>query len=563
MLEILHIENVAVIENADIEFSAGLNVLTGETGAGKSIVIDSIGAVTGSKLSRDIIRKGCDSASVSASFLISPEAREWLSQNDFEADEEIVVSRKLSSDGRNSCRINGRPASVSQLKDLSNYLIDIHGQNDGRLLLDERSHLSYLDSFADLQEFLGQYSCLFEEYVHLCEEIESLQSDDLEKSSLSDTLTYIINELDAAQISPGEYDALISKRDLLRNSEKLTENLNMALEILDGDSDTGIPPLLHDCIYYLDKAVSVSAELSACSDKLGEVSFLISDITETVRDYLEALDFSEEQYNALEKRISELNRLFRKYNRDESDLLSYLTECRDRLDKIRYSDVLLEKYCAERDEAAEKCRATAEKLSAARKKAAEILQKRIEDQLKDLNMPSVRFCVEFSAVDAESGFNKDGMDKVRFLMSANAGEDPGKISKIASGGELSRIMLALKNVFSEKDPVPTLIFDEIDAGVSGIAGQKVAEKLYNVALSKQVLCVSHLPQIAAMADQQFRIEKTESNGRTYTSVEPLDLEGRKLELARLYGGEHITGTTIRSAEEQLDSAQQYKKTVRQ
>ncbi len=563
MLEILHIENVAVIESADIEFSHGLNVLTGETGAGKSIVIDSISAVTGSKLSREIIRKGCDTASVSASFSFSPEAGKWLDQNDFAGEDELIISRKINSDGRNLCRINGRPASVSQLKELSNYLIDIHGQNDGRLLLDERSHLNYLDSFGGFPDLLEQYRNVYAEYVRLTEEIESLQVDDFEKTRLSDTLSFAIDELDAAQINPGEYDSLFSKRDLLRNSEKLTENINCALETLDGESDTNISALLRDCAYYLGKASSISSNLSACSDKLGEASFLISDITETLRDTIEALDFSEEQYNALETRISQLSRLFRKYNRDENELISYLDECRDKLDKIRYSDVLLEKYRAERDDIAGKCLSMAEKLSEARKAASVVLQKKIEEQLKDLNMPSVRFYVDFSAVENANRFDKDGIDRVRFLMSANAGEDPGKISRIASGGELSRIMLALKNVFSEKDPVPTLIFDEIDSGVSGIAGQKVAEKLYNVALTKQVLCVSHLPQIAAMADQQFRIEKTEKNGRTFTSVEPLDFEGRKQELARLYGGEHITATTVRSAEEQLGSAQAYKNSVRQ
>ncbi|MBR0351889.1 MAG: DNA repair protein RecN [Oscillospiraceae bacterium] len=563
MLEILHIENVAVIESADIEFSHGLNVLTGETGAGKSIVIDSIGAVTGSKLSREIIRKGCDAATVSASFSLSPEAAEWLDQNDYASDDELLISRKITSDGRNSCRINGRPASVSQLKDLSNCLIDIHGQNDGRLLLDERSHLNYLDSFGGFTELLEQYRCVYAEYGRLTEEIEALQVDDLEKSRLSDSLSFAIDELEAAQISPGEYDSLLSKRDLLRNSEKLTENIQLALETLDGESDTNVSSLIRDCSYYLDKAASISNDLSVCSDKLGEASFLISDITETLRDYIDALDFSEEQYNALEMRISQLSRLFRKYNRDEDDLISYLDECHDKLDKIRYSDVLLEKYRAERDDTAGKCLSMAEKLSEARKTAAGILQKKIEEQLKDLNMPSVRFYVDFSAVEKENGFDKDGIDRVRFLMSANAGEDPGKISRIASGGELSRIMLALKNVFSEKDPVPTLIFDEIDSGVSGIAGQKVAEKLYNVAISKQVLCVSHLPQIAAMADQQFLIEKSEKDGRTYTSVEPLDFEGRKHELARLYGGEHITATTVRSAEEQLGSAQAYKNSIGQ
>ncbi len=562
MLELLHIENIAVIERADIEFSSGMNVLTGETGAGKSIVIDSIGAVTGSKLSREIVRKGCESAVVTASFSTDAAVSGWLSENDFPDDGELLISRKISSDGKSSCRINGRPAAVSQLKELSNFLIDIHGQNDGRLLLDERSHLAYLDGFGSNEELLEQYRRSYSEYIKICKKIRSLEMDDAEKSRLSDTLTYTVEELDSAVLTEGEYDSLLAKRDLLKNSEKLTENIKLALEVLDGETDSTAMSLIRDSGYYIDRASSISSELSECSEKISEASFLISDITETLRDYIDSLDFSEEQYNAMENRISQLSRLFRKYNRDESELISYLEECRRKLEDIRYSDVLLEKYQADREDIIIECRKNAELLHDSRVKDATALQEKIEKQLKDLNMPSVRFRVDFSSADDPVGFDKNGMDSVRFLMSANAGEDPGKISRIASGGELSRIMLALKNVFSEKDPVSTLIFDEIDSGVSGIAGQKVAEKLYNVALKKQVLCVTHLPQIAAMADHQYLIEKTEKAGRTFTSVEQLDFEGRKMELARLYGGENITLTTIISAEEQLDSAQDYKNSVR-
>lgn len=562
MLELLHIENVAVIERADIEFSSGMNVLTGETGAGKSIVIDSIGAVTGAKLTRDIIRKNCDWAVVSAYFGVDPVISDWLEENDFPCDEELLITRKISSDGKSSCRINGRPAAVSQLKELSANIIDIHGQNDGRLLLDEHSHLTYLDGFGQNQDLIDGYHNLFAEYSQVCKKIRSLQMDDDEKSRLADSLSFTVSELDGAEITIGEYDSLLNRRDMLRNSEKLTENIKLALETMDSDSDTSLISLIHDSEYYINRASSISSELVGCSEKISEASFLISDVAETLRDYIDSLDFSEEQYNSLENRISQLSRLFRKYNRDETELLNYLEECRKKLDDINYSDVLLEDLYHERNELIKKCRKEAKLLHDARKKDADILQNKIEAQLKDLNMPSVRFIVEFSAVSDEIGFNRDGMDTVRFLMSANAGEDPGKISRIASGGELSRIMLALKNVFSENDPVSTLIFDEIDTGVSGIAGQKVAEKLYNVALNRQVLCVSHLPQIAAMADHQYLIEKNEKAGRTYTSVRLLSLEERKHELARLYGGENITETTLKSAAEQLDSAESYKKSLR-
>ena len=562
MLQSLHIENIAVIEKADIEFSGGLNVLTGETGAGKSIIIDSIGAVLGSKVYREIIRKNADSARVSAVFDRTEDVKRWLEENDFDAEEsDLILSRKLTPDGKNTCRINGAPATLAQLRDLADLLIDIHGQNDGRLLLDERSHLRYLDLFGDHSGQLEAYTALYRQYEEIRDRIRDLQMSDLEKSRLSDQLSASIEELRSAELRAEEYDALLSRRDLLRNAEKLTENIDQAREMLDGDSDQAVLALLQNAVYYIGKAASISPELSDCVKKIQDAAFTVSDVTETLSDHLEALDFSEEEYDAMENRIAALSRLFRKYNRDEEGLLDLLEESEKKLDEIRYSDALLEKYSYERDKLAKQCLAAAGALHNQRVKTAEVLQERIEKELRDLNMPGVRFLVGFEPVETEEGFNRDGADRVRFLMSANAGEDPGKISRVASGGELSRIMLALKNVFSEKDPVPTQVFDEIDAGVSGIAGQRVAEKLYNVAVCRQVMCVTHLPQIAAMADTQYRIEKQVLSDRTYTRVQELDTEGRILELARLYGGDNITAITKQSAEEQLAAAEKYKKTV--
>ena len=562
MLQSLHIENIAVIEKADIEFSFGLNVLTGETGAGKSIIIDSIGAVLGSKVYREIIRKNADSARVSAVFDSTEEVKHWLEENDYDAEEsELILTRKLTPDGKNTCRINGAPATLAQLRELSFLLIDIHGQNDGRLLLDERSHLRYLDLFGDHESALKEYAAVYGQYLELEEKIRALQMSELEKSRLSDTLNAAIEELRAAEIQKGEYDALLARRDLLRNAEKLTENIDQAKAMLDGDSDASVLTLLQNALYYIQKAASISPELSECVKKIQDAAFTVSDVTETLSDHLDSLGFSEEEYDAMETRIAKLSRLFRKYSRDEEELLAFLEESEKKLDEIRYSDALLEKYSYEKEKLTEKCLAVANVLHKKRLETGQVLQERIEKELRDLNMPGVRFLVGFEPVETAEGFNRDGMDKVRFLMSANAGEDPGKISRIASGGELSRIMLALKNVFSEKDPVPTQIFDEIDAGVSGIAGQRVAEKLYNVAVRRQVMCVTHLPQIAAMADAQYRIEKKVQSERTYTNVQQLDTEGRILELARLYGGDNITPITKQSAEEQLAAAEKYKKTV--
>ncbi len=562
MLQSLHIENIAVVEKADIEFSNGLNVLTGETGAGKSIIIDSIGAVLGSKVYREIIRKNADYARVSAVFDCTCEVKKWLDENDFDIEDgELILSRKLTPEGKNTCRINGAPATLSQLRELSNLLIDIHGQNDGRLLLDERSHLRYLDLFGDYGKELKEFASLYGQFEEIEKKIHALQMSELEKSRLSDSLNAVINELRDAEIVPGEYDAIVSRRDLLRNAEKLTENINTAREMLDGDSDSTVLTLLENASYFIGKAASICPDLSDCLKKIQDAAFTVSDVAETLSDTLDSLDFSEEEYDSLENRIAKLSRLFRKYNRDEEELQIFLEESERKLEEIRYSDSLLEKYSYEKSKLSEKCLLAADLLHEKRVATAHILEERIEKELRELSMPGVQFVVGFEPIGSAEGFSVDGMDKVRFLMSANAGEDPGKISRIASGGELSRIMLALKNVFSEKDPVPTQIFDEIDAGVSGIAGQRVAEKLYNVAVQRQVMCVTHLPQIAAMADAQYRIEKVADSGRTYTNVQELDTEGRILELARLYGGDNITDITKKSAGEQLAAAEKYKNTV--
>ena len=562
MLQSLHIENIAVVEKADIEFSNGLNVLTGETGAGKSIIIDSIGAVLGSKVYREIIRKNADYARVSAVFDCTCEVKKWLDENDFDIEDgELILSRKLTPEGKNTCRINGAPATLSQLRDLSDLLIDIHGQNDGRLLLDERSHLRYLDLFGDYGKELKEFASLYGQFEEIEKKIYALQMSELEKSRLSDSLNAVINELRDAEIVPGEYDAIVSRRDLLRNAEKLTENINTAREMLDGDSDSTVLTLLENASYFIGKAASICPDLSDCLKKIQDAAFTVSDVAETLSDTLDSLDFSEEEYDSLENRIAKLSRLFRKYNRDEEELQIFLEESERKLEEIRYSDSLLEKYSYEKSKLSEKCLLAADLLHEKRVATAHILEERIEKELRELSMPGVQFVVGFEPIGSAEGFSVDGMDKVRFLMSANAGEDPGKISRIASGGELSRIMLALKNVFSEKDPVPTQIFDEIDAGVSGIAGQRVAEKLYNVAVQRQVMCVTHLPQIAAMADAQYRIEKVTDSGRTYTNVQELDTEGRILELARLYGGDNITDITKKSAGEQLAAAEKYKNTV--
>ncbi len=559
MLNELHIENIAVIEKADISFGKGLNILTGETGAGKSIVIDSIGAVLGERVSRELVRRGADKGLVTAVFDIEG-CENWLEENEIEAEDELIIQRRITVDGKSSCRICGNPVSVTQLKSLAQYLVDIHGQNDGRQLMDERRHREYLDRFGVSEAALSQYNEAWKKYVFIRNELSDLQIDEIEKERLSETLTYQIEELERAQLKEGEYDALCSRRDLLRNSEKLTEALDQAIAILYGEDDNAVS-MAQNASYFVSRAAAYSPELEESAEIINSAAFNLSDAAERLRDFRENLDFSPEEYDRLETRISLLSKLRRKYNREEDELISYLAQCKEKLDNIQYADERSAKLEKELKLAKKNCFEKAEILSLARRELAKELETRISKELKELNMPSVRFAVEFAPVENEQGFDAYGKDKIRFIMSANAGEELGRISRIASGGELSRIMLAMKNVFAENDPVKTMIFDEIDTGVSGIAAQRVGEKLYSVSLGKQVMCVTHLPQIAAMADNHYVIKKEERSGRTFTDVLPLDRAGRKQELARLHGGDNITATTLASAEEQMSACEEYKASI--
>lgn len=558
MLNELHIENIAVIERADISFSKGLNVLTGETGAGKSIVIDSIGAVLGERVSRELVRRGAEKGVVTASFDMTPYTEQWLRENEIDPDDELILQRRITADGKSSCRVCGTPVTVSQMKELAAFLVDIHGQNDGRQLMDERRHMEYLDRFGRLDAPLDAYKAEYKKYTGIKKEIERLSMDEIEKERLSDTLSYQIAELERAELKEGEYDTLVSRRDLLRNSEKLTEAIDEAISALYGGDDNAVS-LAQNAAYYAGKAAAITPELESVAANINDAAFALADAAETLRDFHDDLDFSPEEYDRLESRIAQLNKLQRKYGRDIDGLIEYLDECRRKLDDIQYADDRLAKLDRELEKQSAVCHASAEKLSRERRSAASELETRIVSELRELNMPSVRFAVEFLPVESEQGFDANGSDVIRFIMSANAGEELGRISRIASGGELSRIMLAMKNVFAENDPVATMIFDEIDTGVSGIAAQRVGEKLYSVSKGKQVMCVTHLPQIAAMADSHYVISKQERGGRTYTDVVLLDREGRRRELARLHGGDVVTATTLASAEEQLQAAENYKR----
>ena len=557
MLNELHIENIAVIEKADISFAPGLNVLTGETGAGKSIIIDSIGAVLGERVSRDLVRRGAEKGTVTAVFDADCAAA-WLEENEIDSDGELIIQRRITLDGKSSCRICGTPVTAAQLKELAAMLVDIHGQNDGRQLMDERRHMAYLDSFGHLDGALAAYRAEYDRFSAIKKEMAALSMDEIEKARLSDSLKYQIEELERANIKPGEKDTLSARRDLLRNSEKLTEALDEAFSALYGGDDNAVS-MSQNAAYYAEKAANYAPELEQAANAVNDAAFALADAAETLRDFKDSLDFSPEEYDNIETRLSLLNKLERKYGRTDEELCVYLDECRRKLDDIEYADDRLVKLEKELSAQKAQCVKAAAALSAQRREKAAELEKRIVTELRELNMPSVRFAVEFVPVDNEQGFDASGVDKIRFIMSANAGEELGRISKIASGGELSRIMLAMKNVFAENDPVGTMVFDEIDTGVSGIAAQRVAEKLFAVSKGRQVMCVTHLPQIAAMADSHYLIAKHEEGGRTYTEVNGLTREGRRRELARLHGGDFITETTLASAEEQLAAAEAFKK----
>ncbi len=557
MLNELHIENIAVIEKADISFAPGLNVLTGETGAGKSIIIDSIGAVLGERVSRDLVRRGAEKGTVTAVFDADCAAA-WLEENEIDSDGELIIQRRITLDGKSSCRICGTPVTAAQLKELAAMLVDIHGQNDGRQLMDERRHMAYLDSFGHLDGALAAYRAEYDRFSAIKKEMAALSMDEIEKARLSDSLKYQIEELERANIKPGEKDTLSARRDLLRNSEKLTEALDEAFSALYGGDDNAVS-MSQNAAYYAAKAANYAPELEQAANAVNDAAFALADAAETLRDFKDSLDFSPEEYDNIETRLSLLNKIERKYGRTDEELCVYLDECRKKLDDIEYADDRLVKLEKELSAQKAQCVKAAAALSAQRREKAAELEKRIVTELRELNMPSVRFAVEFVPVDNEQGFDASGADKIRFIMSANAGEELGRISKIASGGELSRIMLAMKNVFAENDPVGTMIFDEIDTGVSGIAAQRVAEKLFAVSKGRQVMCVTHLPQIAAMADSHYLIAKHEEGGRTYTEVNGLTREGRRRELARLHGGDFITETTLASAEEQLAAAEAFKK----
>ena len=547
MLSLLHIENIAVIESADISFDQGFNVLTGETGAGKSIVIDAISAILGERAYRDMIRTGTNKASVRAVFTNVPEFP-WFAANGVEHDPETVIQREIHLDGKNICRVNGTLVSVSILRKLGIQLINIHGQHDSASLFDEDNHLTFLDAFGDNESLRADYMEKYEAVAKLRREIDKMTMDEGEKLRRMETLRYQIGEIEKAELEPGEDDVLEERRKILQNAEKLSNGMETAVECLyGGDDSDGASGLLAQAEYALARLAKFSDAFSAMHDRVADLMYQVQDVAEEVRDARDDLSYSADELEQIESRLDVIHKLRRKYGVSCEDILAYLDKAKKELDEIEFADDHLERLKKNLKKAEKSAWEAAKLLRKNRRETAEIMSARILTELAQLDMPRVQFSCEFTETD----LTPNGADCVAFYMSANAGEALKPMSKVASGGELARIMLAMKNVLAEKDQVNTLIFDEVDTGVSGRAAQKVAEKLRSVAAHKQVLCVTHLPQLAALANTHLLIAKSERNGRTYTSVTPLDIEGRKKELARIIGGTNITETTLKSAEEML------------
>ena len=553
MLSNLQIENIAVIKSASIDFENGFNVMTGETGAGKSIVIDSLNAILGERTSRELIRSGADSASVCAEFQnVGDNVKNELEKLGIEKDDTLIVSRKLTPDGKNVCRINGMPATVSMLKALGVQLVNIHGQLDNQSLLSPETHCSFIDKLAGSGRELKEFKEIYSLYIKKENELKSLNTDVNEKNRRLDILNYQIEEIQKADIRPGEKDELTEKLGFLRNAEKVLDLLHTAYAALNGDGEMpGAADVAADAASKLLSAADYSSDFTETANGVNDAAMNLSAYTEELRDKIYSLDYDPNETERAEERLDVIYRLSQKYGDSEEDILAYLENAEKERDALSFSDERAEQLRAETEKAYNEALAAAKKLSEIRIEAGKKFSADVERELAFLDMPSVKFIVN----DSVGKLYENGIDNIEFLLSANAGEEPKPLSKIASGGELSRIMLAIKCVLSELDDIDTLIFDEIDSGVSGRAALKIAAKMKELSKTHQVICVTHLAQIAAFADEHKLISKEEKDGRTYTCIASLDYNGRKYELARIMGGLTVTQSILNSAEELLSSAE--------
>lgn len=550
MLTSLKIENVAIIESAAIEFGCGLNVLTGETGAGKSIIIDSINAVLGERTSKDIIRTGADSAKVYAVFEdITQTVKFILEENGIDCEEDVlIINRTINRDGKNVCRINGVPVTVNMLKTVTRELIDIHGQHDNQALLTPEKHCGFIDNFAGCDALITEYKASYHELCSVRKKLVSLKTDESTKEQRIDLLAYQIDEIEKAGIIIGERDELLERKTLINNSQKIIKSVNAAYEYL--KCDNGGVDLISNALYEIERAEEYFPALSPVLEQLNNIKYDLEDVAETIRDRSSDLDYNEYELDSIESRLDLLYRLSRKYGETEEEILAFLENARKELENITFSEEKIKILTEKEAELLSETKTLARKLTATRIKAGEKLSTLISEELEFLDMPNVTFAVSHN----ETEFTENGADEIEFLISANAGESAKPLVKIASGGELSRIMLAIKNVLADADNISTMIFDEIDTGVSGRAAQKIAMKLRQVSVGRQVICVTHLAQIAAQGDVHLFISKSVRDGKTYTEIKSLLGENRVAEVARIMGGIEITDLQLMSAREMLEKA---------
>ncbi len=551
MLVGLKIENIAVIESAELEFDSGLNVMTGETGAGKSIVIDSINAVLGERTSRELIRSGAESAKVFASFSdINAETESILDEMGIEKmpDKTLVLSRSLSLSGKNSCRINGCPVTVSALKEIGSGLINIHGQHDSQALLSPDKHCGFIDLLAENQALRSEYKQVFTRLVSVKKELEALYDSRDEKAARLDYLNFQIKDITDANIRIGERDELSKEKELLQNSGRVIKSLEKAYAAL--SDDNGLLTGAEDCAHELDTASKFFDGAKDAAKNMRAVTYELSDISAQVRELVNSFEFSPERLTEINERLDFLYRISMKYGANESDIIECLEKAVEERNAIEVSDERISGLEEQLYALSDEIKILSSKLTESRITAARKFEKQVKSELEFLDMPKVTFVVDRKA----TALTSKGADAIEFLISANPGQEPKAIAKIASGGELSRIMLAIKNVLSDKDNISTLIFDEIDTGVSGSAAEKIALKLYEVSKGRQVICVTHLARIAAQADKHMKISKSVDDEKTFTKIDSLDFDGRAAEIARITAGGNLTALQIETAKEMLNNA---------
>lgn len=554
MLSCLQIENVAVIQKAEVHFQPGLNVLTGETGAGKSILIDSINAILGNRTSKDLVRTGASKAVIRASFAQIPDAvLDKLEAAGYERSAELLLSREITAEGKSSCRINGMPTTAAVLRELCGGLININGQHDSVGLLNPAHHLSILDDYAQNAKLYQEYYVLYRSLVKVKKELDAMITDEAEKQRRIDLLSYQVQEIEEVGLTAGEEQTLEARRKVLANASTIRDRVAKAHALLSGDDDTpGAVDLLGEASNAMDTAAQLDESLSGVSGTLMDLYYSAKDAAAELIDRLDAYDTNDAELDEIEQRLDLLYRLKRKYGDTVEDIIAFGQKAREELEQIQFSEQRHDQLQAEKLRLYGLAREKAEALTQTRLKAFDELNSRITDTLQFLNMPGVRMTLHH----ARGPLASHGQDSVEFYISTNAGEAPKPLARIASGGELSRITLAIKNALADRDAVPTVIYDEIDSGVSGKAAGRIGEVLRQSAQGHQILCITHTAQIAALADCHLLIQKNVTNDRTYTEIHPLDTEGRVEALARLISGDHVTELSRANAREMLGTGRQ-------